>query len=76
MNGQERTAWQGCVEAEQPAGQAGRVVVECFAGDENEVRDTIRPPGADDELRPTPVVAHECDLIQVEFHVELGDHVR
>ena len=40
----ESTAWQGCVEAEQPAGEAGRVVVEGFAGNENEVCHTIGTP--------------------------------
>ena len=42
---QEGAAGQRCVEAQQPAGQAGRVVVEGLAGDQNEVGDTIRAAG-------------------------------
>ena len=71
---QEGAAGQRCVTAEQPAGQAGRVVVEGLAGDQDQVGDTIGAAGADDELRAAPLVADECDVAQVEFGEELGDH--
>ena len=71
---QEGAAGQRCVEAQQPAGQAGRVVVERLAGDQDEVGDTIGAAGADDELRAAPVVADHGDVAQVEFGEEPRDH--
>ena len=61
---QEGAAGQRCVEAQQPAGQAGRIVVEGLAGDQDQVGDTIGAAGADEELRAAPVVADHCDVAQ------------
>ena len=71
---QEGAARPRCVEAQQPAGQAGRVVVEGLIRDEDEIGDTIRAAGADDELRAAAVVADQCDVAQVEFGEEPRDH--
>ena len=71
---QEGAAGQRCVEAQRPAGQAGRVVVEGLTRDQHHVGDMIRAAGADDELRAAPVVADHCDVAQVQFGEELGDH--
>ena len=56
---QEGAAGQRCVDAQQPAGQAGRVVVEGLTRDQDHVGDTIGAAGADDELSAAPVVADE-----------------
>ena len=64
---QEGAVRQRCVEAEQLAGQAGRVVVEGLTPDQDQVGDTIGAAGADDELRAASVVADHCDVAQVEF---------
>ena len=54
LAGQEGAAGQRCVEAQQPAGQPGRVVVEGLTGDQDQVGDTIGAAGADDELARRP----------------------
>ena len=64
---QEGAAGQRRVEAQQPAGQAERVVVEGLTRDQDQVGDTVGAAGADDELRAAPVVADHCDVAQVEF---------
>ena len=63
LGGQEGAAGQRCGAAQQPAGQAGRVVVEGLAGDQDQVGDTIGAGGADEELRAAPVVADHCDVV-------------
>ena len=73
LGGQERAAGQRCVEAQQPARQPGRVVVEGLAGDQDQVGDAIGVAGADEELRAAPVVADECDVVEVEFGEEPRD---
>ena len=71
---QEGAAGQRCVEAQQPAGQTGRVVVKGLTGDQDQVGDTIGAAGADDELRAAPVVADHRDVAQAEFGEEPRDH--
>ena len=51
---QEGAAGQRCVEAQQPAGQSGRVVVEGLTGDQDQVGDTIGTAGADDGVARRP----------------------
>ena len=73
LGGQEGAAGQRCVEAQQPARQPGRVVVEGLTGDQDQVGDTIGAAGADEELRAAPVVADHCDVAQVQFGEEPRD---
>ncbi|MCY3805465.1 MAG: hypothetical protein OXG91_03100, partial [bacterium] len=73
LGDQEGAAGQRRGGAQQPARRPGRVVVEGLTGDQDQVGDTIRAAGADDELRAAPVVADQRDPLQVQFGEELGE---
>lgn len=53
--------------------EARRVVVERLAGAEHETGHPLGPSLGDQELRATPVVAHEGHVAEVEALEELGD---
>ena len=61
LGDQEGAAGQRRGGAQQPARRPGRIVVEGLTGHQDQVGDTIRSAGADDELRAAPVVADQRD---------------
>lgn len=73
LGDQEGAAGERRSGAQQPARWPGRGVVEGLAGNEDEVGNTIGAAGADDELCAAPVVADECDLVQVQSGEQLRE---
>ena len=57
-------------------GSPGGIVVERFAGHEHEAGDSLGAARADHELGAAPVVAHERDVVEIEFDEKAGDHLR